>query len=417
MQRREFLKSITQTVGTAAAFGLRANGQSAEAVPQSAAAREYLRSIRPSRERVVQFTEVMTPEEAMRRSNGWTYDAELGWVHCSAVHSNGVDNSKTFYHYEPDGARKVAQFGGKPCRIHAYGDSFTHCDQVSDSETWQEYLAAHLQEPIRNYGVGGYSVYQAYRRMLKVEKQSSVQHIILNIYDDDHFRNLDAWRSIRAGARSQCGFTLPHLGVNVQQRRCDQIENLLRTPDDVHKLRDEDFIWQAFRDDPVLQLIMATRAIDQVPPDVVRSIAASFGVTEDRIGSGTSAQQIRQIHTEAALFATRNILTWTEQFVQSAGKKLMVILSFGGGNIANELEGKPRFDQSFVEWLRPKTYPVIDMRDVFATEYRQSKADIGAFLKRFYNGHHTPNGNFFTAWAIKDRVAKWLDPAPLPYRP
>jgi hypothetical protein len=95
----------------------------------------------------------------------------------------------------------------------------------------------------------------------------------------------------------------------------------------------------------------------------------------------------------------------------------MVILSFGGGNIANELAGKPRFDQSSVEWLRSKTSPVIDIRDVFANEYRQSKTDIGDFLKRFYNGHHTPNGNFFTAWAIKDRVAKWLDPAPLPYRP
>jgi hypothetical protein len=417
MQRRAFLKRITRTVGTAAAFGLHANRRSARADLQSAAAREYLRSIRPSRERVIQFTEVMSPEEAMRRSNGWTYDAELGWVHCSAVHSNGVDNSRTFYHYEPDGARKVVQFADKPCRIHAYGDSFTHCDQVSDGETWQEYLAAHLQEPVRNYGVGGYSVYQAYRRMLKVEKQSGVQHIVLNIYDDDHFRNLDAWRSIRAGARSQCGFTLPHLRVNIQQRRYDQIENLLGTTDDVDKLRDEDFIWQAFKDDPVLQLVMATRAIDQVSSNVVRSIAASFGVTEDRIGSGTPAQQIRQIHIEASLFATKNIVTWTEQFVQSAGKKLMVILSFSGGNIANELAGKLRFDQSFVEWLRAKTYPVIDMRDVFAAEYRQSKADIDVFLKRFYNGHHTPNGNFFTAWAIKDRVAKWLDPAPLPYRP
>ena len=29
---------------------------------------------------------------------------------------------------------------------------------MNDGETWQEYLAAHLREPIRNYGVGGYSV-------------------------------------------------------------------------------------------------------------------------------------------------------------------------------------------------------------------------------------------------------------------
>ena len=399
------------------AFGLRSNGQPATAEIEGTAAREYLRSIRPSRERIIQFTEVMTPEESARRSNGWTYDPELGWVHCSAVHRNGVDNSKTFYHYEPDGARKISHFADRPCRIHAYGNSFTHCDQVSDGETWEEYLAAHLQEPIRNYGVGGYSVYQAYRRMMKIEKQNGAQHIILNIYDDDHFRNLDAWRSIRAGARSQCGFTLPHLRVNVQRNVCEPIKNLLRTSDDVRKLRDEDFIWQSFKDDPVLQLVMATRAGGEVTSKAVSSIAASFGVTEAKITPGTLAQQIRQIHTQAALFATRNIVTWTEQFVAGAGKKLMVILSFGAGNIANDLAGKPRFDQSFAEWLRSKPYPVIDMRDAFTEEFRQSKSEIGMFLKRFYNGHHTPAGNFYTAWTIKDRVAKWLDPAPFPYRP
>jgi hypothetical protein len=110
-----------------------------------------------------QFTHVWTAEESRRLGNGSTYDAELSWVHSSAVQSNGVDDSKTFYHYEADGARKVVNFPGKPCRIHAYGNSFTHCDQVNDNGIWEEYLAAHLQEPVRNYGVGGYGVYQAYR--------------------------------------------------------------------------------------------------------------------------------------------------------------------------------------------------------------------------------------------------------------
>jgi hypothetical protein len=416
MRRREFLKAAARAAGTAVVLGLTSNAKGAADDSQSSAAKDYLRSIRPTRERVIQFTEAMTPEESMRRSNGWTYDPELGWVHCSAVHSNGVDNSKTFYHYESDGARKVAHSAGNPCRIHAYGNSFTHCDQVSDGETWEEYLGAHLQEPIRNYGVGGYSVYQAYRRMLKVEKQNSAEYIILNIYDDDHFRNLDAWRSIRAGARSQCGFTLPHLRVNVQQNACEQIENLLRTPDDVLKLRDEDFIWQAFKDDPVLQLVLAQRTGIEAALKSVRAIAARFGFPDDRLTTIAPPQMIRQIHTEAALFATKNVITWTENFVQSTGKKLMIILSFSSGNIANELAGRPKFDQSFVEWLRSKTYPVIDMRDVFRQEYQQSKADIESFLKRYYNGHHTPAGNFITAWAIKDHVAKWLDPAPPPYR-
>ena len=415
MDRRELLRCMTGFGGAVLAGRTQRIWGAEEDTDAAVAARAYLRSIRPTAARAAQFTEVMTPEESQRRSNGWTYDAKLGWVHCNAVHTNGVDRSKTFYHYEADGARKVVHFADRRCRVHAYGNSFTHCDQVSDGETWTEYLAAHLQEPIRNYGVGGYSVYQAYRRMLDVENQDGAEYIVLNIYDDDHFRNLDAWRSIRVGAKSQCGFTLPHVQVNVQQNRCEQIENLLRTREEVLQLRDEEFIWKTFKDDPILKLTMASRA-QVVGARDIRSIADRFGVPEASVTADTPMEQIRQIHLEAALYATRKIIGWTEEFVDNSGKKLMLMLSFGRANIANELAGRPRFDHSLVEWLRDKQFPVIDMRDAFRAEYSQSKADIQTFLRRYYNGHHTPPGNFFTAWTLRNHVRKWLDPAPLPYR-
>ena len=69
--------------------------------------------------------------------------------------------------------RKTINYADKKCRINAYGDSFTQCHQVSDGETWEEILAAHFGEPIRNFGVGGWSVYQAYLRMKREEKKDS----------------------------------------------------------------------------------------------------------------------------------------------------------------------------------------------------------------------------------------------------
>jgi hypothetical protein len=120
------------------------------------------------------------------------------------------------------------------------------------------------------------------------------------------------------------------------------------------------------------------------------------------------AKKIKKIHTEAALFAIQNVVTWAEEFVRDTGKKLMIMLSFGRGNVAKHLSGEPRFDQGFVDCLKDKPYPVIDMWDVFATDYRKYKVDIDQYLAPFYNGHHTPRGNFFTAWAIKDRVIQWL---------
>ena len=366
----------------------------------------YLESIVPTREMVTHF--------AGPREGGSSFDPELGWVLRDGVRKDGVHGSKGFYRYDPDGARRVVHFPERPSRIHTYGDSFTHCDQVSDGETWQEYLAAHLQEPIRNYGIGGYSVYQAYRRMRKVEREGGAEYIILNVYDDDHFRNLDAWRSIRMGIPGR--FTLPHLRVDAQGGRCEEGDNICRTPEEVYRLCDRAFVWETYKDDPTLRVAMVRRAGRDVSPEMVEAVAAGFGMRADRFPHGDPAARVARIHTEAALYATRRVLEMAEAFVRETGKRLMVILSFNRRNMAAALTGRPRFDQSLLDWLRTRDYPVVDMRDAFQEEYRLFKADVETYLDRTYIGHHTPAGNFFTAWAIKERVRRWLDPAPLPYR-
>ena len=416
MKRRELLLSWASAA--AAAVASRNTLAHARAFgPNEDLANTYLNILRPSREQVKNFILTTQGPEQLSRNDGWTFDPTLGWVLCDSIRGGSVDGSKGIYRYEADGARKVVNYPGRPCRIHTYGNSFTHCDQVSDGETWQEYLAAHLQEPIRNYGVGGYGVYQAYLRMKKTEKSEPAEYIILNIWDDDHYRNLDAWRAIRFGFRTPCGYTLPYLKVNVSQDKCVEIRNIFEEPEQVYRLCDEQFVRQTFRDDPVLVTTLARRAPDnQITPQVVNAVAENFGFSKSAFGDLQPKQRIHKMHTEAALFATKNIVTWTEQFVRKTGKKLMLMLSFGSGNMRSALADRPQFDQTFVGWLRDKPYPVIDMRDAFRTEYKNYKGSIEQFLKKYYIGHHTPAGNFFTAWAIKDRVVKWLDPKPQPYR-
>ncbi len=256
MQRRKFLGKM---VGTSLAVLSLDGILEGEETGFEKRAREYLRSIIPSRQRIGDFITGLYGPRDKRPGEIFQYDSELGWIHHEAIGSTGVDGSKVFYSYESDGARKVINFPDKSSRIRTYGNSFTHCSQANNNETWEEYLAAHIQEPVRNYGVGGHSVYQAFRRMLKVEKQTSGGHIILNIWDDDHYRNLDAWRSIRFGYGSRCGFTLPHLRVDVAKGSCKQIENISKTPKDLYKLCDEDYLWRTFKDDPILKMVMAAR--------------------------------------------------------------------------------------------------------------------------------------------------------------
>lgn len=382
-------------------------------------AEQYLRSILPTRRVVRDFLSPSRPD-GTHPNRGWTYDAELGWVHADAVHEgDGIDGSRTFYRYEKDGARRVVNFPDRPCRIHTFGDSFTHCDQVNDGETWQEYLAAHLQEPIRNYGVGGYSVYQAFRRMKRVESdpRHRAGYVILNIFDDDHFRNLDSWRRLRLGHGTLSGFTLPHLRVNLNNGTFEERDNLLQQPRDVYKLCDSKWVTKTFRDDPILKLVLAMTMQQRQPKaDHFEAVAVSFGLPPQLAAHDRGARTILKVHTDAALFATQCVLQMTETFLRARGIKLMVVLSFGQENMAATLEGTPRFDESLLRFLKRRRYPVIDTRDHFLAEFRQSKRDAPSFVREYYNSHHSPRGNFFTAMALKDRVVEWLKPRPLPYR-
>lgn len=380
-------------------------------------ARKFLESLAPTREQVDAFLAGGKGPDNYSCNAGWTFDAELGWILCDSIRDRSVDGSKGFYHYETDGARRVINGAGEPCRLNTFGNSFTHCDQVSDGETWQEYLAAHLREPIRNYGVGGYSVYQAFRRMKRVESNGGAPYVILNIWDDDHFRSLDAWRTIRFGNRTFCGYTLPHLRVDPDSGTVKEIENVCQSAEDVYKLCDRDFVWETFKDDYVLKLIEASDADVARRPVKGHQIPIGHGLGHFRVKDRETADRIQKIHSEAALLSTCRVIEMAEEFLSKRNKRLMIVLTFNRARITDELLGRPRFDQQLVDWLALRETPSLDMRDAFLADFKQfGGGDAKAYLDRFYIGHHSPAGNFFAAWALKDRLVGWLDPKPLPYR-
>ncbi len=378
---------------------------------------EYLKRVLPSLEQVRNYIgKGEPPAEGYHPNAGWTYDSELGWVLQDTIRDGeGVDGSRTFYRYEKSGARKRAHFADATARIHTYGDSFTHCDQVNGGETWQEYLAAHLKEPVENFGVGGYGVYQAYKRMKVVEKTHPAEYIVLNIYDDDHFRNLDAWRNIRLPTAREG--PLPHLRVNVANDLVVERPNPCPTAQDLYKLRNLDWVLQTFGDDPVLHRVVLGAISGPIPAQAVSELAASFGVPYSTAGrAAVGTEELDQIHTQAALFSTIKVLQMVEKYTAERGKKLFVILSYGPDNLRRHLLGEKRFDQVVVDYLKTREYPFVDLREPHLAEFKSFNLDVEAYLRRYYVGHYSPSGNFFCAWAIKGKIVEWLDPKPKPYR-
>jgi hypothetical protein len=369
--------------------------------------RTYLTSIMPTREMVDQYVSENDAGEA-------SCIPELGWVpRGQRKGHDGVGDTATFYAYETDRGRRVVNFPDRSSRIHTYGNSFTHCDQVSDGETWQEYLAAHLQEPIRNFGVGGWSVYQAFRRMQFVEQDDPAEYLILNVWSDDHYRNIDAWRSVRMGRIPR--WTLPHLMVNVGAQTFEEMPNPCPTCEDHYKMCDPDWVWDRFKDDPTVRAYAAHRADVPASEELVSWVAEGFGFSADAFGDLEPEARIEKMHREGALFATRCVIEMAEQFANTHERKLMVLLSFGSSHIRQSLLNQPLFDQTFLDWLSGRDTLVVDLRDAFRQDFARSSLDVDAYLTPFYNGHHTPRGNFFFAWGIKERVVDWLEPKPIPY--
>ncbi len=387
------------------------NSQSVEA---------FLRELTYTREEVAAFLD-------SNQTNVVRFDPELGYAMRDFVSQDGVDGCRTTSRFSETGERKMISYADRPCRINAYGDSFTQGNQVSDGETWGEYLAAHLGEPIRNFGVGGYGVYQAYRRLLREEATpSKAEYLILNIWGiDDHLRSISAWRWLRVGKwwRVHLGYLYQfsgnpwvHIRPDLDSGQAVEHENPYPTAESLNQLTDEDHVVERFRHDPVVKLIVAERSGTVVDRRLLETLAGQLRVQADFSTPEGISRTARSVHVKYALKASMHIVEKTQAFARKNGKKLMVFLSYDSGAVRRACEGFSREDGEFVRFLRDNNIRFVDTLQKHVEDFRAFRLSPRAYVGRYYIGHYNPLGNHFFAFAVKEAVVDWLDPKPPAYR-
>ena len=385
------------------------------------AIREFLNKSTCHREEVEAFLDAKKPNWAK-------FDPELGYTLRDNILKDGVDGSRTLTSYPKSGERRMVNYADRPCRINTYGDSFTQCHQVSDGETWQEYLAAHLGEPIRNFGIGGYGVYQAYRRMLREEEgRQSAPYVILNIWGvDDHLRSIDAWRWLRIAEwwRTSPGHLFMfhanpwvHVRLDLNTGRLLEKENSFQTPESLYQLADAEFVYEHFRNDLVVKLLVAERHGAAADREELEALAKSLNVKADLSSPEATAATAHAVHLQYALRAGMLIVEKAQTFAREKNKKLMILLSYDSGTVARACQGLPRPDQMLVDFLREKNILFVDALTQHVQDFKAFNLSANDYVKRYYIGHYKPQGNQFFAFAIKDALVDWLDPRPIAYRP
>ena len=348
------------------------------------------------------------------------YDSQLGWLLRDAIFEDGIDGSSSTYHYGKLDERKMIAYADKPCRINTYGDSFTQCHQVSDAETTQEILAANLCEPVRNFGVGGYGVYQAYLRMKREEKIVPADYIIFNIFDDDHYRNLDSWRNIRV--RKHPRFiepTLPYVTVNVKKNEFTEHPTPCSTEDSLYNLCDVNWVTENFKNDFSLNIMLAHQSLGKENTaeisDKLKELNHVFGIETRNDLTNVTSREVQQIHDKAALFSTMRIVELIEKFAAENNKKVLYVLSYNSQLIAEKVKNGTRFDQELVDFFNEKKLPYVDMMQMHIDDFANFNLSIEDYLERYYIGHYNPLGNFFQAFAIRDKLVPMLEPKPISY--
>ena len=362
----------------------------------------------------------------LNKQGVWSkYDPELGYILGNSLPLEGIDTSLTISTTQINGARTMFMYKDKPCRINTYGDSFTQCQQVSDGETWQEYLAAHLGEPVRNYGVGGYGVYQAYLRLIREEKtKNAAKYLIFYIWGGDHTRSLlrsryiatKDWNTKNEPGMKFHGNFWPNLEMDLNTGKFVEKKNPLNTKQLLYKMTDKEWMYQHLKDDIALQLLLfRNRKITDLDMGKAEKLSKILKLNINFKDTANLEESVIDLLDEYSFAATEYILNKLKIYAQQNDKKLMIVL-FDPYRVTNALiEKGTRYDGEIVDYLKKGNFNYFDMNLVHVADYKNFNLSLENYYKRYLLGHYNPTGNHFFAFSIKNKMVDWLNPKPITY--
>jgi len=360
--------------------------------------------------------------------NSWAqFDPEVGYIMGNYMPHDGMDKSSTISTIQKDGRRTNMVYADKPCRINTYGNSFTQCHQVSDAETWQEYLAGHLGEPVQNFGMGGFGVYQAYRRLIRRESvDKNSKYVILYMWGDDYVRSVFRCRYATYythwndyGGYMFHGNFWSNVEMNLDSGKIEEKENRISKKEDVYKMSDPDFMYENLKDDGMVQLHLL--AYNMVNTDVdVKGLARLAQILEvkeiDFSDKDTMIKTASALKNKYSFTATKYILNKTKEFCTNNNKNLLLIHFDPYGVFRPMTRGEVRYDQEVIDYIKENRFRFFDMNEVHLKDLKKFNVSLDEYMERYFIGHYNPSGNHFFAYALKDELIDWLDPKPITYQ-
>lgn len=317
-----------------------------------------------------------------QNTNYFVFDSDLGWT----ISANG---STHLYRSNSIGIRSNREYTPAPSpdvvRIAAFGDSFTHCANVSNQETWQvvmERTDPHIEA--LNFGVDAYGLDQAYLRYLKLGKKYQPDIVIIGFMPENLKRNVNTFRPFYFSS-TNFPFAKPRFIVKdkalslitIPMRKSGDYENLLQRPRKVlSALGNNDHYYKNHYKSTILDYSPFVRLVTIL----------SFSVSERTMENPIIFDNIYNQNSEAYLVTIRLIDAFYDAVIENGSLPIIAILP-ANDDVSNFQKQGIKQYSPLLSYLRARNYNYVDLMDVLG--------NVDTNL--VFDGHYSSYGNELVA--------------------
>lgn len=308
------------------------------------------------------------------------FSAALGWT----IRPQGEAG---LFHADEAGRRRGSTAPGR-ARLLAFGDSFTHGDEVEDGQTWPAQLGAQSMDlEVHNYGVPGYGADQAYLRYEAEGGRADV--VILGFMSADLARVTNTFPP----------FLEPRTALALPKPSLEAAEPLTWRPNPVAQVeglralldQPEATLARLGQDDPYFQGSLRQSAWDVLPS--ARLLRLSLAPRDPF--AGVLGRQAYSVSTVAFAASVALISTWDQRVRDQQGRFCTLLLP-GLPDLNRLQHGGLAAYAPLRKALEARGLCVIDAAPALLA------ADLAPLFMP--GGHYSAEGNR----RVADAVAAWL---------
>jgi len=312
------------------------------------------------------------------------HDPLLGW----SLKPNGSRGE--LYRANSDGIRAAQEYKLTPStkllRIASFGDSFTHGDDVSNQNTWQELLSeTRTNLEVLNFGVSGFGLDQSYLRYQRDGVRYQPHMVLIGFMSENIRRHLNVFRPFYY---SKTGLPMSKPRFVLRNGQIILQSNLLKQASDYELLiqKPEITLTNLGKHDWYFHQKPKKGPVDFLPSVRVMRIAA-YEIRKRMSPVLSDGTNTYNEHSEAFQLTLR-IFDEFHDSVVNQGALPIVVLFPNRRDLSRYRETGRSVFAPMVEYFREAEYRYIDLHDAF--EMYASEVPLDDL---FGGRHYSPAGN------------------------